>query len=119
MPYGDRTGPMGLGPMTGRGMGFCTGYNSPGYANPTFRRDQFVRGGGRGWRNWYYATGRPGWLRNTQGLPAWGKLGYYPFFQPTVEEEKRLLEDNKKILQRELQTIEKRLKELKDKSKTK
>ena len=23
MPYGDRTGPMGLGPMTGRGMGFC------------------------------------------------------------------------------------------------
>ncbi|MCD6310782.1 MAG: DUF5320 domain-containing protein, partial [Candidatus Eremiobacteraeota bacterium] len=23
MPGGDGTGPMGMGPMTGRGMGFC------------------------------------------------------------------------------------------------
>jgi len=23
MPFGDRTGPMGQGPMTGRGLGFC------------------------------------------------------------------------------------------------
>lgn len=26
MPRGDGTGPMGLGPMTGRGAGFCTGF---------------------------------------------------------------------------------------------
>jgi hypothetical protein len=25
MPGGDRTGPLGKGPMTGRGMGYCTG----------------------------------------------------------------------------------------------
>ena len=28
--------------------------------------------GGRGWRNWYYATGMPGWVRASYGLPAWG-----------------------------------------------
>lgn len=36
MPFGDRTGRFGLGPMTG-----C----------------------GRGWRHWYWATGLPGWVR--------------------------------------------------------
>jgi hypothetical protein len=31
MPLGDRTGPMGQGPRTGRALGFCSGYDSPGY----------------------------------------------------------------------------------------
>ena len=31
MPRGDRTGPAGQGPMTGRGLGYCAGYNSPGF----------------------------------------------------------------------------------------
>lgn len=58
MPRGDGTGPNGQGPMTGRGAGFCAGYNTPGYANPAggmgrgmaWRRG---RGGGfgRGWGN--------------------------------------------------------------------
>ncbi len=34
MPRGDGTGPMGMGPMTGRGAGYCAGYAAPGYANP-------------------------------------------------------------------------------------
>jgi len=34
MPWGDGTGPMGMGPMTGRAAGFCAGYGVPGYANP-------------------------------------------------------------------------------------
>ena len=34
MPWGDGTGPWGLGPMTGRAAGYCAGYNVPGYANP-------------------------------------------------------------------------------------
>lgn len=34
MPLGDGTGPNGLGAMTGRGAGFCTGSNNPGYLNP-------------------------------------------------------------------------------------
>jgi len=34
MPLGDRTGPAGQGPMTGRRAGYCVGYNVPGYLNP-------------------------------------------------------------------------------------
>jgi len=34
MPRGDRTGPMGLGPMTGRAAGYCAGYPTPGFMNP-------------------------------------------------------------------------------------
>jgi hypothetical protein len=41
MPYGDGTGPRGMGPMTGRRGGFCTGYGVPGFLN-------FIRGWGRG-----------------------------------------------------------------------
>lgn len=28
MPRGDRTGPMGMGPMTGRGAGYCGGFGA-------------------------------------------------------------------------------------------
>ncbi|MCK4510615.1 DUF5320 domain-containing protein, partial [bacterium] len=31
MPRGDRSGPGGAGPMTGRGLGYCAGYPAPGY----------------------------------------------------------------------------------------
>jgi hypothetical protein len=34
MPRGDRTGPAGMGPMTGRAAGYCAGYNAPGFTNP-------------------------------------------------------------------------------------
>jgi hypothetical protein len=37
MPLGDRTGPLGLGPRTGRGLGYCAGYGVPGYLNPIGR----------------------------------------------------------------------------------
>ncbi|MBC7083569.1 MAG: DUF5320 domain-containing protein [Firmicutes bacterium] len=35
MPRGDRTGPIGLGPRTGRAAGYCAGFPVPGYMNPT------------------------------------------------------------------------------------
>ena len=34
MPFGDGTGPAGLGPMTGRAAGYCAGFPVPGYMNP-------------------------------------------------------------------------------------
>jgi hypothetical protein len=34
MPRGNGTGPLGMGPMTGRGAGFGAGYPVPGYRNP-------------------------------------------------------------------------------------
>ncbi len=55
MPGGDRTGPQGKGPKTGRGLGYCSGSDKPGFESdePTqglglnngFRRG---RGQGRG-----------------------------------------------------------------------
>jgi len=34
MPGGDRTGPMGFGSMTGRGMGYCAGFPGLGFMSP-------------------------------------------------------------------------------------
>jgi len=61
MPRGDGTGPMGMGPMTGRGAGFCAGFAVPGYANPIGYGFGFERG--RGFRRMFYATGLPRWAR--------------------------------------------------------
>lgn len=41
MPFGDGTGPAGLGPMTGRAAGFCAGFPVPGYMNPVAGRAGF------------------------------------------------------------------------------
>lgn len=58
MPQGNGTGPMGLGPMTGRAAGYCAGYGVPGYANP-FRGRAFYGGFGRGGAAYpYRAFGR-------------------------------------------------------------
>jgi hypothetical protein len=49
MPRGDRTGPLGAGPMTGRGAGICTGAGAPGFAGGGRGRGMgFGCGGGRG-----------------------------------------------------------------------
>ena len=73
MPRGDRTGPAGMGPMTGRAAGYCAGYAAPGFMNPAGGRSYWGRGrcGGRGWRHWYHATGLPGWARAGMGHPSW------------------------------------------------
>lgn len=44
MPRGDNTGPNGQGPRTGRGLGYCNGYESPGYT-----KDNGFQRGGRGY----------------------------------------------------------------------
>ena len=49
MPRGDRTGPAGTGPMTGRGVGFCSGFSVPGFMNGIGRRMGRAMGWGRGW----------------------------------------------------------------------
>ena len=50
MPRGDGTGPEGLGPMTGRGLGYCAGYDSPGFTKGIGRGlgRGLARGRGRG-----------------------------------------------------------------------
>ncbi|HQN18540.1 MAG TPA: DUF5320 domain-containing protein [Syntrophobacteraceae bacterium] len=79
MPGGDRTGPRGLGPMTGRGLGWCRsawGGGTPGggYGPPGAFGCGFGFGRGRGWRHCYTATGLPGWARAGRGW--FGGTGY-------------------------------------------
>lgn len=44
MPRGDRIGPMGMGPMTGRGAGYCAGYDAPGFMNSMYGRPGWPAG---------------------------------------------------------------------------
>jgi len=52
MPAGDRTGPEGMGPMTGRGAGYCAtsqvNNTGPGFGFGQGRGRGFGRGMGRG-----------------------------------------------------------------------
>jgi hypothetical protein len=97
MPGGDRTGPLGAGPRTGRGMGYCGSDNQPGLVNQAtvFRGGLgFRRGGGRGWRHRFYATGIPGWV------------------PPTPEQEAANLKSQADLLKTQLDAIQKRIEEL-------
>jgi len=110
MPRGDRTGPMGQGPMTGRAAGYCAGYNVPGYMNPVGGRSFFGRGLGLG-----RGLGR-GFGRGYYPYPYTGYVPYYPYPTPTPytpENEKQVLENELKIMKDEMKSIEKRLEELK------
>lgn len=50
MPRGNKKGPQGEGPNTGRGLGYCTGHDEPGYTSDAPRRggEGFGRGSGLG-----------------------------------------------------------------------
>jgi len=65
MPFGDGTGPAGMGPMTGRAAGFCAGYLVPGSMN--------IHGYGLGAGGWFPYRG--------YGIsPFYGARGYYPAY---------------------------------------
>jgi len=108
MPGGDRTGPMGAGPMSGRRMGYCAGYSNPGYANPVSGYGGWFghRGGGYGYRHWYYATGQPGWMR-ARNWPS-----YVP---PSGESELSLLKEQSNWLRDQLAEIERRIDQMEKK----
>ncbi len=112
MPRGDRTGPRELGAMTGRGAGYCAGFQTSGYANQIsgrgfgmgFGRGGGFMGGGHGWRNWFHATGIPGWMKF--GGNSEPSQKYDP------ETERQALKNQAEILQAEMGSIKKRLDEL-------
>jgi len=95
MPRGDGTGPAGLGAMTGRRAGYCTGYGVPGYANPVFGCGM---GRGRGFRRMQYAPYAPYWGTG------------YADFKPV--DEKKALSNQADMLEKELKEIKQRLNEL-------
>ena len=108
MPGGDRTGPMGMGPRTGRGAGFCGGASGApsGSGCMNHRRGaRFGQGrgrGGRGRRNMFYATGLPGWMRSGPG-------GVAPAEVPASEVERQSLQDQVKTLQSQLDEVKRQL----------
>ncbi|MDK2976248.1 MAG: hypothetical protein PWP06_723 [Candidatus Marinimicrobia bacterium] len=109
MPRGDRTGPEGYGPMTGRGLGYCRGYRSPGYTKGTPRGWGFGRGFGGGFGGGF------GWRNRFRG-------GYdYEYFPPVAPEpsmspkdEARLLKEEADALKRNLESINSRIQELEE-----
>jgi hypothetical protein len=126
MPFGDGTGPAAMGPMTGRGAGFCAGYGVPGYMNPApgqgfgpyGGRGAFGRGHGRGFRNWYWATGLTGWQRAAMGWPgAYGFGAPPPPFQPGAEQELASLRDQVKYMEDGIKRAQERIQELEQQEK--
>jgi len=119
MPGKDGTGPSGLGPMTGGGLGFCAGYVNPNitaFYPGVFRRG---RSGTRGHRNFYNATGLPGYARYSMGMPAWGNAGYSPyadnpFPQQDIDpkQETEFLKSQSEFLSQQLSDIQERLSQL-------
>jgi len=70
MPWGDGTGPWGLGPRTGRGFGYCAGYPHPGFVVP------FPRGG-----RWFW-WGRGFWGRGRGFRRAFHWLPFHRYRYP-------------------------------------
>jgi len=98
MPGGDRTGPMGMGPMTGRGAGICAGNNQAGWGNrffgrgPGFRRGG--RGGGFGFRSRMWGTGAGNFQESAV---------------PTQDDEKQWLQERTRALEMELEQLRRRM----------
>jgi hypothetical protein len=110
MPRGDKTGPSGAGPMTGRAAGYCAGYPVPGYMNP---RRGYGRGFGRGWGR---GLGR-GWGRGCYAYPPQVIVQpAYPQASPppqTPEQEVAALENYQKELVAEKADLEKEIGDIK------
>ncbi|RKY39500.1 MAG: hypothetical protein DRP75_01960 [Candidatus Omnitrophota bacterium] len=114
MPGGNGTGPLGLGPMTGRAAGFCAGYAVPGYLNPIPNRRWFGRG--RGWRHWYYATALPGWLRASYNLPSfagwWNPASWWFPYEISPKQEAEILKNQAEFLKQQLKDVQSRVETL-------
>jgi hypothetical protein len=111
MPFGDGRGPRGMGPRSGRGLGYCAGFDSPGYANPGQGYGRgFGRGRGRGfgfkasWRNQEAPAYGPAYRAGFSGQPveldAKEKLKILKAEKEDIAQEMKAIEDEIKKLQR-------------------
>jgi len=123
MPGGDRTGPMGIGPMSGRRAGFCAGYAIPGYLNsdsefggmPVGRRGigygrGFGRGYGRG-QGFGRGFGQRG-IAASYGYGAAYGNSYYKDRVVSAQDEAKVLKEQVKMMQEEVNAISQRIKYL-------
>lgn len=100
MPRGDKTGPNGQGMMTGRKMGYCAGFNVPGFMNGAGFGGGFGGGFGRG-----CGRGRRFWGVNTVNFQQ----------MPVQQNEKEMLKMESESLKARLEELTKRLEELEKK----
>jgi hypothetical protein len=108
MPRGDGTGPMGMGPMTGRAAGYCVEYATPGFMNTLPGRGM---GGGRGWGRGFGRGRGMGWGRGWM----YPGVGYpVPYAAPPAapQDEPAALKEQAKYLTESLDDINRRLAEL-------
>jgi hypothetical protein len=106
MPGGDRTGPMGQGSRTGRGVGHCAGNAAPGF---TAGSGGWGREGGRwgcsGFRNrrfWGYGRG--------YGAGGWAPVASpNPYEGLDPEAQMRALQNEAAALRRQMDDIQQRL----------
>lgn len=108
MPGGDRTGPLGQGPRTGRAAGYCAGYGVPGSLNPSpvgYRGYGRGRGGGggRGGR-------RGGWGRGSRAPTLRPGLRDVPL--PSREKELSMLQNDLRCLEQSAERLRRRIDEL-------
>ncbi|MFA5571713.1 MAG: DUF5320 domain-containing protein [Candidatus Bathyarchaeia archaeon] len=117
MPRGDRTGPWGAGPMSGRGAGYCAGYPVPGYVNSV---RGYGRGFGRGWRRGY---GRGGYVYPPVAVSPVSQQVFVPVSQSQFPEQEVValesyhkdLVAEKAGLEQEMDGVKARIEELKAK----
>ena len=120
MPAGNGTGPMGMGPMTGRAAGYCAGYSVPGYINPVMGRGMgFGRGRGlgmgRGFRGGRGSFNGPmtGWPGYGGAMPMPEMMTGAPYgAAPTSQQEIDALKGQSEYLENALGGIQKRIEEL-------
>ncbi len=111
MPGFDRTGPRGMGPMTGGARGLCnprgarTGY--PGYGFG-------FRGTAAAWP--YVGRGRGGlarcWYPGASGRGSAYAVTPPATYQPAPEAELDYLKEQSKVMKRDIAEIERRIQEL-------
>jgi hypothetical protein len=115
MPGFDRTGPAGMGPMTGWGRGLCGSRGNYGGGQRFWGFGPGSgRGWGRGWRHRYWETGMPGWGR-MYPPPRGGYYGpWEPGYGPSYsrKDELAMLKEEAAWLKEELTAVEERLSEL-------
>jgi len=114
MPRGDRTGPEGMGPMTGHAAGYCAGYDEPGFTDAPVGRAHMGRGyfgRGRRWAPRGRGRGRGLFFRRRFVGPA---AGWAPVPTWTAEDERQALTEEARGLEAALENIKARLAQMED-----
>lgn len=100
MARGNGTGPMGMGPMTGRGAGLCRGFSTPGYANTA--KNFGGMGCGRGFSGKGFGRG----FGRQYKAPKWSNQSN---FMETKQDSKEYLSQQISFLENELKQTKEQL----------